>query len=110
MIQLWKTFWGKSDLHLDVKDKVKRDLPPIRVDDFLIGDIVPDECDVMVLPKVVNECWETRYQKIFIRPGEYEQAEKSAVAASMQPRLHAFLITGQPGIGLSLFYFIIAGS
>ena len=110
MTQLWDTFWGKSDLRLDTTEKVERDLPPLKADNSLTGEVVPDECEVKILPRIVNECWEIGCQKIFIRPDEYKETEESVVAASRQRRLHAFLVTGQPGIGLSLFHFVIAGS
>ena len=64
--------WGKSDLCLDATEKIERDPLPNRVNDPLIGDVVLDEFDVMVLLRVVNRYWEIRCRKILVRPGEYE--------------------------------------
>ena len=102
MVALWDEVWGNSDLCLDATHEIKRDLFPDRVNNSLIGDAVPDKFDVMVLPRVVDQCLGIRCCKILIRPNEYEEAEQSAVEASQGDRCHGFLVTGQPGIGLFL--------
>jgi len=111
MVALWEEVWGKSDLLLDVKERVKRDPISNRVDDSLINGVVPDECNTMLLPSAVSDCWEIGCdEKIFVRSGEYKEAENAALATSQDPQFHGFLITGQLGIGLFLFPFIIVGS
>jgi len=107
MITLWRNVWGKSELCFDATEKIKRDLD--KVDDSLIDGVVPNEFNVMILPPGVRRCWGIRCQKIFIRPSEYEEAEKAALATSRQ-EYEGILITGQPGIGLFILCFVIAGS
>jgi len=102
MVALWDEVWGNSDLCLDTTHEIERDPFPDRVNNSLIGDVVPDKFDVMVLPRVVDQLWGIRCHRIFIRPNEYEEAEKSAVKASQGDQCHGFLVTGQPGIGLFL--------
>jgi len=107
MVALWHSVWGKQELCLDVTEKIERDPLPDRVDNSLIDGIVPDEFDMMILPEAVEECWKIRCRNIFIRPNEYEEAEKAALVASQQPQCHRFLVTGQPGIGLFALHFPI---
>lgn len=110
-VKLWDAAWGKDMDLLDTSVEVKRDPHPI--DDSLIPGVVPDKCHVMLVPRAVRICWPDiiNCEGIFIRPDEYKEAEESAVSTCRHVRVNrAFLVTGQPGIGLSPFPSAIVGS
>ena len=108
-VQLWQVAWDKDPDDLDKTHDVERDQD--RVDDSLIPDVVPSKCNVTLKPSIVDTCWTgIKCKKIFIRPVEYKEAEESAVSACRHEGIYeAFLVTGQPGIGLSLFHLAIVG-
>jgi len=106
-VALWRSAWGKTDLLLDTVGEVKRDPIPDRVNDSLIDGVVPDKFGMMVLPEAVEEFWKFRCRNIFIRPNEYEEAEKAALVASQRESWDGLQISGQPGIGLFIFHFVI---
>ena len=98
-VKLWFTFWGKEG-GWDTTQQVIRGFDPI--DDFLLPHVVPAECDVMIKPGVVDNCWHLESESIFIR-SEYKEAEEFAVSACGAARRNmALMVTGQPGIGSSL--------
>ena len=75
-VKLWFTFWGKEG-GWDTTQQVIRGFDPI--DDFLLPHVVPAECDVMIKPGVVDNCWHLESESIFIR-SEYKEAEEFAVS------------------------------
>ena len=98
-VKLWFTFWGKEG-GWDTTRKVIRGFDPI--DDFLLPHVVPAECDVMIKPGVVDNCWHLESESIFIR-SEYKEAEEFAVSVCGAARRNmALMVAGQPGIGSSL--------
>jgi len=110
--KLWCAAWKKDMDSLDELHTVERGSPPI--DDSLIPDAVPHNCYVMSVPGAMYQCWPgiscKKSKKIFIRPGEYEEAEESTISACRDERENcALLVTGQPGIGSSLFHFRAMG-
>jgi len=65
----------------------------------------------MLKPKALDCCWvEIECEKIFVRPNEYKEAEELAISACGDPKMYpAFLVTGQPGMGSSIFPLVIVG-
>ena len=99
-VKLWYTFWGKEDVG-DTKQQVTRGPDPVG-DSLFLPDVVSAECDVMIKPDVVNNCWNFRGRNIFIQY-EYKEAEEFALSArSATRRNRSLMVTGQPGIGSSL--------
>jgi len=71
----------------------------------LVG-VVPTDRDVMLKPKVTSNLWylKPECKKILIR-SEYREAEQFALSACGDAvASDVFVVTGQPGIGSSLFY------
>jgi len=103
-VDLWRAAWNKDLDGLDTPEKVERDLHPI--DNSLIPDAVPDERAIMLLPAALIGCWvDIECEKILVR-SEYKEAEEFAVSAcSNKRRYRTVMVTGQPGIGLFLFFF-----
>ena len=108
-VGLRQVAWDKDLNHLDTTHDVERDQDPIH--DSLVPDVVHSKCNVMLKPSVMDTCWAgIDCEKIFIRPFEYEEAEESAISTCRDERVFdAFLVTGQPGIGLSLFHLTVVG-
>ena len=98
-MKLWFTFWGKEG-GWDTTRQVIRGFDPI--DDFLLPHVVPAECDVMIKPGVVDNCWYLESESIFIRSEDKETEEFAVSVCGAARRNRALMVTGQPGIGSSL--------
>jgi hypothetical protein len=102
----WKTFfksaWGGLGGNPDAFEgpkKVQRGIDPID-DSLLLPDIVPDMCNVMPKFETLDECWYFDCEDILVR-SEYKEAEQAVLSACAGGE-EAIVVTGQPGIGLSL--------
>lgn len=97
---LFDSTWGANLDDLDTTEKVQRDPDPID-DSLILPDVVPLDCNVMPNSEVLDRCWPSKCDKFFIR-SEYKEAEQFALSAYADG-FDALIVTGQPGIGLSLF-------
>lgn len=99
--QFWESAWGNGPGIFEETEKVERGPDPI--DDTLID--VPPDRDVMVVPEVTRCFWDFDFDftKILVR-SDYKEAEEFALSICGAPVMHRMLlVSGQPGIGLSLF-------
>jgi hypothetical protein len=106
-MRFWLSVWGKDTL--DKTEEVVRGPNPID-DSLILPDVVPSHRDVMLKPKNLDKCWSVHCKKILIRP-EYKEAEEFVLSTFGAPIMNdALVVTGQPGIGSSIFYSAITGS
>ena len=79
-------------------EPVKRDDNP--VDDLhLLSDTLPPTRSVLTPPKTVLEAWGLSCQRVLVR-SEYGETEEAA-RLSNNGGTNAFMVLGQPGIGVS---------
>jgi hypothetical protein len=94
-IEFQKSVWGSGFMSLERLEEVKRDKP---VRDFDLPDPVPHKTWVARIPCALPPPWKSPGRRFLVR-SEYHEAEAAALLAS-QGNMKAFLVTGNPGIGL----------
>ena len=99
-----KSFWEKGLESLYVEQDIERDTED-PVDPF--PDPIPPTRLVLELPSTLSDVWDLATHQVLVR-SEYPIAEEAALLA--QRERDAFLVTGQPGIGLSLPFLLPMGS
>jgi hypothetical protein len=98
---VWEAVWKKGEHNLHRTAEVLRDEEC--VDDTLLSDTVPDQCDIMMMPAGLENSWGFRCKKLFMRH-EYEEAQKYVlwVCGYKDPfPFDNMVLSGSPGIGTS---------
>jgi len=88
-------FWGKPLDTFLVEELVERDVKPIKA----VPTNIPFTCSVATISPSVPPPWVMENRKILVR-SEYKEAEEVAVSSVNEPNAHAFVVGGQPGIGM----------
>jgi hypothetical protein len=102
-VQFYKSAWGAGEGNPDSLDKrgdVASPSPEIR--DLILPDVVPNKQDEMLKPEHLDTCWPFRCEKFLVR-SEYKETEEFVLSTCVDG-FGAVVVTGRPGIGLSLFY------
>ena len=86
--------WGKPLNTFLVEEAVERDVKPIKA----VPTNPPIPRSVAIIPSTAPPPWNTACRKILVR-SEYKEAEEAAVSAN-GPVTDAFVVCGQPGIGV----------
>ena len=87
--------WGKPlNTFLVEEEAVERDLKPIKA----VPANLPITRSVAIISPTAPPPWYTSFRKILVR-SEYKEAEEAAVLAN-RPVTDAFVVCGQPGIGV----------
>ena len=97
--ELHSSAWGKDPDSLDETEPVIRGPDPID-NQSLLPDVVPSSRSVMSKPATLDNCWNLRAKKYLIR-SEYKEVEEYVLSTSGSAP--GVVVTGRPGIGLSLF-------
>jgi hypothetical protein len=110
-VSFWLSTWGNQDPDsLGTRQKVERDSNSKATgkdnsddeDDDEDYDEVPLECDVMIKPEAVDNCWHFICEKFFVR-SEFKEAEEFILSTCGIPMAPSILVVaGQVGIGLNL--------
>jgi len=99
--QLHSSAWGKHPDYLDTTEPVIRDSDATN-NQFIFPDVVPSDRSVMSRPTPLGKCWNFRAEKFLIR-SEYKEAEEHVLSVTgFDQDAPGVVVTGQPGIGLSL--------
>ncbi|KAF9645188.1 hypothetical protein BDM02DRAFT_3120617, partial [Thelephora ganbajun] len=102
-VQFWSSAWGKDLDSFDKTEQVDRGPDPIDDPSLILPDVVPSNRDVMIKSQAMDRCWYFDCEKIFIR-SEYKEAEEFALSTCCTAAAYdALVVTGQPGIGKSVF-------
>jgi len=91
-------FWGAPlDTFIVDNEMVERDLEN-PIPEFVPTNI-PYTCSVATISPMVPPPWNMESQKILVR-SEYKEAEEAVVLSANRPNTEAFVVSGQPGIGM----------
>lgn len=97
--QFWDSAWGKPVI-LE-KEKVVRGTNPVD-NSLILPNVVPPTCRVLPKPRALDAFWGDFDCKKFLIRDEYREAHHSILATFAKERAYSvFIVTGQPGIGLS---------
>ena len=91
--------WGKKEEPWLRKEEITRDTEDPIDNDHILPDTLPLTRFVITPPESLPRVWALNSRQILVRD-EYHIAEQAAISANKKWK-HVFVVTGQPGIGLS---------
>ena len=91
--------WGKKEEPWLQEEEITRDTEDPIENDHILPDTLPPTRFVITPPETLPSVWALNSRQILVRD-EYHVAEQAAISAN-EERIHVFVVTGQPGIGLS---------
>ena len=102
-VQFYKSAWGVEEGNPDSLDK-RGDVasPSPKTKDLILPDVVPNKEDKRLKPEHLDTCWPSKCKKFLVQ-SEYKEIKEFVLSACVDG-FGVVVVTGQPSIGLSLFY------